>query len=359
MSGIADVDVLRRAKDLFLVNGRFSPRDADAVFNHLETQKIMADGSSRRFWRLRHHEKSLALLIAPEGDGREELAESRSVWKIGTHLYQKGVPVPELFAWDEDTGILLCEDLGDLRLHDCLNNGREKCAQNGGDCEHYYQKALEQLVQMQIQGAVGLQRDWCWDNPDYDATVMVERESGYFLRAFWQGVMKLEIPGGVVEEFRHLAEQAAKAPATFFLHRDFQSRNIMIKDGDVRFIDFQAGRFGPLGYDLASLLIDPYVKLAPENQERLLTRYIDNCKEFFPLNDQDFRLQFSLLAVHRNLQIIGAFSFLSSVRGKQFFANFIRPALQSLDYRLEETLYLDYPLIRNMVKKAVTDLKQV
>ncbi len=360
MSSLADVDILQRARELYQESGRLSAKEAGAIFQNLEVERIQADGSSRRFWRLRHHEEPLGLLIAPAGDEQSELAESRSVWKIGRHLFEKGVPVPELFAWDSASGILLCEDLGNLRLHDYVHT------EEGGittvpseSSDHYYRETIRQLAKMQIHGAVGLEQNWCWDQPSYDAGVMVERESGYFLRAFWQGVLHLEIPVGVIEEFCQLAERADLAPGTFFLHRDFQSRNIMIKDGTVRFIDFQAGRFGPLGYDIASLLIDPYVQLSPEKQENLLNEYIEYCKTIYPLDEKQFKDQYSLLALHRNLQIVGAFSFLSKVKNKQFFGAFIGPALLSLHERLKEPLYVDYPLIRSMINKAVHELKQL
>jgi len=359
MSGIADFDILQRARALFLASGRVSAREAEEIFQDLEYQKIQADGSSRRFWRLRYGKQSFGLIIAPGGSDQTELAESRSVWKIGTHLHQKGIPVPEIYGWDRETGVLLCEDLGDVRLHDCLNVPKENSGKSCESVDQYYHDTLKQLAKMQIHGADGLQQDWCWDNPRYDVDVMVERESGYFLRTFWQGVMGREVAEGVSAEFNHLAALAADAPGTFFLHRDFQSRNIMIKKGKVRFIDFQAGRFGPLGYDVASLLIDPYAALSMQKQEELLQYYVDYVKTICSIDAQQFKEHFSLLALHRNLQIVGAFSYLSKVKGKRFFAAYIIPALITLNDRLGESLYTDYVLVRKMLKEAVRDLKLV
>ena len=114
---------------------------------------------------------------------------------------------------------------------------------------------------MQVRGAVSFDPKWCWDTPQYDRMLMLERESGYFLQAFWQDLLGMEEPPGLQEEFFELADRAARIPAGYFLHRDFQSRNIMIHGGEACIIDFQGGRLGPLAYDLASLLIDPYVAL--------------------------------------------------------------------------------------------------
>ena len=104
---------------------------------------------------------------------------------------------------------------------------------------------------------------------------MIARESRYFLRSFWQEMCGREVPDGIDDEFQEIASQAAGNGPDVFLHRDFQSRNIMIKDGAVRFIDYQGGRLGPPGYDLASLLIDPYMGLSAEFQEEMLHYYLD------------------------------------------------------------------------------------
>ncbi len=93
----------------------------------------------------------------------------------------------------------------------------------------------------------------------------------------------------------------------------------MVKDGSVRFIDFQAGRLGPLGYDVASLLIDPYAALTPQFQEELLDFYGSLLAARRPGSEEDFIKYYSFLALQRNLQIVGAFAFLSKVRGKAIF----------------------------------------
>jgi len=186
---------------------------------------------------------------------------------------------------------------------------------------------------------------------------MLERESGYFLRAFWQGVLGKEIVPGVEEELKDIAGKISEARADYFLHRDFQCRNIMIKDGRVRVIDFQGGRLGPLGYDLASLLIDPYAGLSLSVQEDLLDFYIAAVGKNLTVEKKQFVNHYNLLAFQRNMQIIGAFAFLYRVRGKDFFAGYILPALSSLVERLQKPQFMEYPIIRNMVKQGIDLLK--
>lgn len=130
----------------------------------------------------------------------------------------------------------------------------------------------------------------------------------------------------------------------------------MIKEGAVRFIDFQGGRLGPLGYDLASLLIDPYSRLPLSLQDELLTHYLQAIHGYAELEEAAFKRQFSLLALQRNMQIVGAFSFLSQIRQKVFFLDFIQPSLVSLKNRLEEPLFKDYSLLRTMVNRGLEEL---
>lgn len=357
MQLLADSAIVERAGTLLGDIGMLSPVEVRTLGDRTCLHRIESDGSTRRFWRVFRKDMSLCIVAAPAGTSETELAESRSAWLIGNHLRQKGVPVPALFGWDSDSGILLYEDLGDLRLHDVLGRpGRtepDKCR----PAAEYYRQALVHLAAMQIKGAEGFVEDWCWDTPRYDIALMRERESGYFLQAFWQGMMGEAVPPGVEEELQEIAVRAGQAPAGFFLHRDFQSRNIMLKDDRVRFIDFQGGRLGPLGYDVASLLIDPYAALSLADQEDFLAFYLGAAAAVKPGIEEDFYKYYRLLALQRNLQIVGAFSFLYRVRGKIFFADFIKPALLALRDRLAESCFTGFSNIRMLVDHGLVRLK--
>jgi hypothetical protein len=354
---LSDRDILQSAQELLIDNGMLTKSEAGKIVSADCCSKIDSDGSTRRFWRVKKDGRPFCLIAAPAGQGSDELAESRSAWEIGSHLWENEVPVPELFGWDSRTGVLLFEDLGDTRLHDVVL--KEKVMRDNGPWKTvitFYQATLEQLAAMQFRGAQGFKESWCWDSGRYDIPLMVEKESGYFLRAFWQGLLGHSFDDGVQEELLDIARLAGEAPADFFLHRDFQSRNIMIKEGAVRFIDFQGGRLGPLGYDLASLLIDPYCNLPELLQERLVAIYLKAINNHIIVDEAEFTRQFMLLAFQRNMQIVGAFSFLYKVRQKLFFLDFIKPSLVSLKNRLEDPLFKDYPLVRTMVNKGLKEL---
>jgi len=120
-----------------------------------------------------------------------------------------------------------------------------------------------------------------------------------------------------------------------FMHRDFQSRNIMLKANKPYFIDFQGGRIGPVQYDLASLLIDPYAALSQGTQDFLLAHYTDELSRHMRLDVEQFRKGYACCAITRNLQILGAFGHLSKSRGKTYFETYIPAALSTLRSNLK------------------------
>jgi aminoglycoside/choline kinase family phosphotransferase len=340
-------DSTKRALHLLVTAGLLRQNQAERALNSASSEQLRGDGSNRRFLRIRHLGATVCIMVVPEKNGKNDLEEARSAWLIGNHLRRGKVPLPELYGWDEETGILLFEDLGDCRLHSLVTR------REGIDHLSWYFSTLKELAHMQVVGAIDFNTGWCWDSGGYDKKLMLERESGYFIRAFWQGLLGRESMPGVGEELEDIAARTAQAGNDFFLHRDFQCRNIMIKDGKVRFIDYQGGRMGPPGYDLASLLIDPYAHLSPEMTKQLFEYYISCLAEHIDIDRDLFTEHYNLLAFQRNMQIIGAFSFLYQVRKKVFFADYITPALSALDCRLQLPQFSDYPIIKGMVRKGI------
>ena len=213
---------------------------------------------------------------------------------------------------------------------------------------------------MQVRGGPGLEPAWCWDGARYDQELMLGRESGYFVQALCRDYLGLDpVKPDVEREFQALAAAASAAPADFFLHRDFQSRNIMVQGERAGFIDFQAGRLGPLAYDLASLLIDPYAALPGDFQEELLTAYLQGLHRFIPYDHDRFRREFLVLALQRNLQILGAFAFLTRQRQRLFFRRYLRPALDSLQTLLAKPAAAGYPALRRLAGQCSQQLKTV
>lgn len=325
----------------------------DWQVGHVAMEKLTPDGSLRNFCRLTHKDGRRVVVIAPPENDPSALKEAASGWNIGRHLFACNAPVPELYFFDNVTGLLICEDLGETRLHDLLMRPDF----DPDYIKELYEQVVVQLARMQVQAFSGFKKQWCWDSPKYDRKVMLERESGYFLQSLCLDMLKLRVAREPVQkEMEHLADWAGRADSRFFLHRDFQSRNIMVKSGRVRFIDYQAGRSGPLGYDLASLLIDPYAALSDEAQQGLLECYFNELTQLIPYERTKFQDEYLALSLQRNLQIAGAFAFLSHKRGKLFFRQYIRPALLSLRSNLARVPNTGYPFLTRLVDQCLTDV---
>jgi aminoglycoside/choline kinase family phosphotransferase len=295
----------------------------------LRTNPLSGDGSKRLFWRARVPDTDLTFVVMENGPTDHYTAkENLSYLLIGRHLLSKGIPVPRIYRCDLDRGCFIMEDLGDRNLQE---------ASCQPDPLPLFERVFHVLVRLQIEGADGFDPAWTCQTERYDAFVMRRYEAEYFRDAFlctYLG-MKAEWPELEVP-FNLIAKEAAKAPGHFFLHRDFQSRNIMVRPDGIGIIDWQGGRLGPLAYDAASLIIDPYTDLAPKERARLYESYVAILASHQPAWAELFEESFPYLALQRNLQILGAFSFLSKVRGKTHFEPYIPKALTSLHRLLGE-----------------------
>lgn len=320
--------------------------------NHsVEMEELSGDGSDRIFYRIRSNGGKL-IAAFPSPTLAAGFAEQTSAFRVGVHLFDKKVAVPEIFAFDKENGLLLFEDLGNVHLQSIVQDSGSK-----QEVESLYVQAIDSLIIFQLEGCKEFDTRFCWDTPRYDQQLMLERESGYFSRAFCHDYMgKISDAPHLPREFQAIARRAAQEPAGFLLHRDFQSRNLMVHDGRVRIIDFQGARLGPLGYDLASLLLDPYAGLSEDLQETLLNYYMKRVSEKISFDQRQFREGYYCLALQRNLQIIGAFAFLSQVKGKVFFEQYLFPAVQCLAKLLRRSRVKKYPSLVALVDELAEEL---
>jgi aminoglycoside/choline kinase family phosphotransferase len=291
-------------------------------------QPLAGDGSDRRFYRLLGS-PTVVLIFHPFPPGGE-VNENDSYYLLGRHLRAQGAPVPEIYTYCREEFWMMVEDLGDISLESALKRQSQE-----SQVRHWYQQALMILADMQIKGQEDFDTSWCFDTPVLHRPFLWERECGYFVRAFLNKYLGLPV---TVEElapdFERLLTGSLPAGPNYFLHRDFQSKNLYITGGRLRVIDFQGGRLGPLGYDVASLLIDPYVNLSPAWQAELLDYYLDLITSRLEVDQAAFREQYDHLAICRNLQVLGAYGFLTKVKGKDQFARYIPAALEGLRRRL-------------------------
>jgi len=295
----------------------------------IKRARLKGDGSDRKWYRVSAGRPSL-ILVDHGIRATDAVCEAEAFIHIGRHLFQAGTPVPEIVLADAFSGVVLLEDVGDVHLQDLVTtsgSNREVTA--------VYRRVIDEMIHMSHFGLIGFNPDWTWQTPRYDREVVLENECRYFVESFLNGYLDIGVRfEEMADDFHRIAEGAVSCSLDGFMHRDFQSRNIMVTDNRIYFIDFQGGRVGPLQYDLASLLIDPYVDL-PKAVRRSL---VDYCIGRLPLTTGEdknrFWEGFRWCALSRNLQILGAFGYLSREKGKTAFEKYIPIALKMLKERI-------------------------
>jgi aminoglycoside/choline kinase family phosphotransferase/dTDP-glucose pyrophosphorylase len=288
-------------------------------------QPLQGDGSDRRWHRYTAGGNSLIMVdhgIRAAAVGRQEVD---AFVDIGRHLHASGAPVPEIHLHDTFSGVVFLQDFGDVHLQDVARDAGMQRQQD------IYIQVIDRWLHMAVEGGRHFDPQWTYQSPRYDKALILERECRYFVEAFLNGyVGEPAAYDDFADEFETLADRALQHACVGFMHRDLQSRNIMMPSGGVGFIDFQGGRLGPLQYDLASLLIDPYVALPAVTQDRLKEYAAQVLQRKTGVTAQSFLQGYDYCALTRNLQMLGAFAFLSRVKGKRYFAAFIPQAITSL-----------------------------
>jgi NDP-sugar pyrophosphorylase family protein len=312
-----------------------APRAFQRVFPDIKIhaasrQNLKGDGSDRQWVRLKMGRKSI-ILVDHGIKKSNRIDEADSFVNIGRHLSDRGLPVPQIYDWDTFAGYVFLEDLGNLDLLGAVQQSDhiEKVVD-------LYRRVIHLLTKFSASGVDQFDTAWCYQTSRYDKSLILEKECRYFVDAFLNKYLGLKIKyADVKNEFEYLAENALKHAVQGLMHRDFQSRNIMINNDRIYFIDFQGARMGPIQYDLASLLIDPYVDLPPNIQTQLMTCAVAKLQEQMSLDADNFNRCYRFCCLTRNLQILGAFGHLTRVKGKMHFEKYIPTAVRTLAQNLK------------------------
>ncbi len=286
---------------------------------------LAGDGSDRNWFRLQRGKNSIIVAdhgITPTLAG----SEMNAFVTIGTHLYDRGIPVPRIYAHDPFSGLVYMEDLGSCHLQQVVHQ-----AMQIRDIEPLYRRVIDTWIDLTKNAAKGFDPNWTCQSRSYDENLIVEKECRYFIDAFVNGFLGMKVDDGQMSaEFTDLARATLDSGTMGLIHRDFQSRNIMVREGRPCLIDFQGARWGPVQYDLASLLIDPYANLPEAVRRRLLDYAVRQATALWGATSDRFIRGFHYCCVTRNLQMLGAFGFLSQVKKKAHFEKWIPLAANML-----------------------------
>ncbi len=307
-------------------------------------EKMAADGSLRRFSRV----PEKGMIIMQPAPGPMGIPEQISYARISSHLMAKGVPVPKLISFDPDSGTVWVEDLGTRSLFNEANTYKS----SGQSLFPLYEKATTSLVSFQVDGRDGFDPKWCYDTPFYTGHFAAKREALYFTRFFLERFMGLNRNSSLEQELISFSQSIDSFKyLDFLIHRDFQSRNLFLKEEKIFIIDFQGAMIGPIFYDLAALLNDPYVNLPRQLRGQLFNLYLDKLKKRgIGINQNQAQYEFRIMSLFRLLQVLGAFSFLYLERKRSFFKDYIPTALATLKDLLVHEEFFDLVILKTTLR---------
>ena len=319
----------------------------DAFGRAAETvEPLKADGSARRLFRMSGGGRSVIGALGPDA------AENRAFLSFSRHFRSAGLNVPEIYAEDPANNVYIEEDLGDTTLFQFLSANRDG-AEIAPKVVDFYKKVARALPRFQVDGGKGLDYSVCYPRASFDRQSMLwdlNHFKYYFLRL--AGVPFDE--QALEDDFQRFAGWLIEAPRDYFLYRDFQSRNVMVREGEPWFIDYQGGRKGALQYDIASLLFDAKADLPFALRGELLREYLDAVSERAPVDRAAFMARLPGFVLVRIMQAMGTYGLRGFYERKVHFLQSIPFAIRNLERVLEaHEIPLEVPALSAVWKSLI------
>jgi len=286
----------------------------------VKLEEIPCAVSTRRYYRITGKEGTLIGTYSPD------ILESRAFLTYCEYFTERNIHVPRVVKVSDDLRFYLQEDLGTTRLHELVVSrpGQDITT----ELETFYRNSITELVKMQVSDedldySVGVPR------PSFDQQAVLW-DLYHFKYYFLKPVGIPYDEERLEQAFRKFADYISLLPEKGFMFRDFQTRNIMIKDGNSWFIDFQGGRKGPLQYDLASLLYESRTALPVEFRKQMMTFYLEELRKFRKVDEDIFKKDFFNVVLIRMLQVLGTYGLRGMVEKKAVFLQSIPHGLRNL-----------------------------
>lgn len=310
-------------------------------------EELASSGSNRRYFRLSGPQSLIGVI-------GECQPENETFLYLDQHFLNQELPVPRVVAVSDDCMTYLQTDLGDTLLFNAIEKGR-KTSSFSSEEKLLIEKTIRLLPDVQFKGAVGLDFSRCYPASQFDVRSIMW-DLNYFKYCFLKAT-GLDFDENLLEDdFQALAEVLMRSQSSTFMYRDFQSRNVMIKDGEPWLIDFQGGRKGPFYYDVASFLWQAKAGFSPALREEMVGHYIDSLCKYQPVDEAYFHEQLRHFVLFRTLQVLGAYGFRGYFEKKPHFMQSVPYAIANLRQILQKP-FPEYPYLCDTLNRLV-DLKQ-
>ena len=307
----------------------------------LSVRPLAQSGSYRKYFRISGKEKTAIGVFSPDKK------ENRAFISFTKHFLKKGLNVPILYDQQLKENIYLIEDLGDTTLFSLME--KEKANDSfSNKALSYYREALSQLIRFQTDGGKGLDYSVCFPRVKFDQQSILW-DLNYF-KYYFLKLAKIPFDEQKLEDdFKTFTQFLLSASTNYFMYRDFQSRNILVYNDELYFVDYQGGRKGALQYDVASLLFQAKVNLPPSVRDELLNYYLDQANQKSKIKTQKFLRYYYGYVLIRLLQTLGAYGFRGYYENKSHFLLSIPFALKNLQWLVDE----------NHIPKKLPEMKRI
>lgn len=304
-------------------------------------EPLTVSGSNRQYFRL----KGTINVIGVCGNVKDE---NKSFVYMASHFREKGIPVPEVLRISDDGNTYIQEDLGDDILFNLISEGRKTGIFSSKEKE-LIKKTISVLPEIQFKGAEDMDFSYCYPISEFNRRTIMW-DLNYFKYCFLK-ISGMEFNENSLEdEFEIMSDILLESNPNTFMYRDFQSRNVIIKDSQPFFIDFQGGRKGPIYYDVASFLWQAKANFSNEMRNEMIDIYIENLNKYMSINHHDFKKKLKHFVLFRTLQVLGAYGFRGLMERKRHFIESIPFALKNLKELLSEG-FKEYNYLNNILKE--------
>lgn len=295
--------------------------------------------------------KSAITVIGVIGTDKDE---NMAFVGLARHFASKGLKVPSILAVSEDYMSYIQEDLGDASLFGLVSKGREAGTYSEEEREVLL-RTISKLPEIQFRGAEGLDWSLCYPEPSFSGR-LVMFDLNYFKYCFLKVSGLSFHEGRLQDDFERLRDDllAADDCGNTFMYRDFQARNVMVRDGEPYFIDFQGGRRGPIYYDLASFVWQARSRYPEDLKREMIEAYLASLSAFTNVDRDIFDKRLRLFVLFRTLQVLGAYGFRGFIEGKAHFIASIRPALENLRQLISKP-FPEYPYLTEVLQRLSSE----
>lgn len=316
---------------------------------------IAESGSARKYFRVITGDKSLI------GTYSSNIEENEAFLTFSKHFHDLGLNVPEVFAVNKEKTCYLQSDFGDDNLFAHVqkaliassspSTGSGTLATYSENVIELYKKALSHLVKLQVLGHQGLDYTKAYPTERFDRQAIID-DLNYFKYYFVKPHEEIDFnETRLGKDFEAFADFVSQAPCDFFMYRDFQSRNIMVKDGELYFIDFQGGRKGPLNYDVVSLLYQVKAQIPQATRDELVDYYKAELSQHINPEAVKFDTYQPYFVYLRLMQVLGAYGFRGLIQKKSHFIESIPYALREIEALSKAVPLTKYPELQSVINQ--------